>query len=776
MKRLIPVLLILMAANLTFADTLTVKQNGTGDYLAIQAAIDEAVSGTVILVYPGTYYENVTYLGKAITLGSLYLVNQQDSIIGQTIIDGNQSGSCVRLENYEQNCRLVGFTLQNGSGTPFDGPANSVYINGGGIYLYHANLSLEHCIIKNNHAESGGAIGSIRSNLFLKGNLIFNNTANTYGGGIAFSSIDSPVSNIIFNEIDLNSIFMNYGPIGSDFFANEVAYVSKIILDTGTVELPNHYYFASLTPDRHPVNNLDITVNNWKIEQAEADLYVNPEGSDGNSGLTPSEPLKTISYALLKIKEDSIIKRSIHIEEGIYSSSATGEKLAFGLKSRVRLQGSGREKTIIDAENKTYFAIILPGEYECELSNFSFINGNGYSSFSLFTSGIYASHMHKLSLDSVRFENCKTYGSSGLYAQLIDTVLVRNCVFNNNTGSSIVGNFNGQYKESIYFEMVSSELNNNVYGEPLIIEYNGICIPLYFYTPYYPDKAIINANVINCLIADNQDSTSNNLPSTTGILASGNINLTIANSTIGNNFAYGQKSAAIGLVYSADVHIYNSIIYGNTPFQAFMAVEPMDESDSLYIHNTCFQDGINGVNDLGQYNYLYYDEETNISDDPLWLNAGDFPYALSGASPCIDAGTLDLPEGIVLPEFDLAGNPRIWGASVDMGAYEWSSVGVDEYQPLPKEKKKLLHAAPNPFSWQTEISADYNFNGKIKILVYDNRGQQVKTLMDIKTTGGKSVIRWTGNDNNNNILLPGIYYVVMYFNDSEVESLKVVKK
>ncbi|HEY9115893.1 MAG TPA: T9SS type A sorting domain-containing protein [Bacteroidales bacterium] len=74
------------------------------------------------------------------------------------------------------------------------------------------------------------------------------------------------------------------------------------------------------------------------------------------------------------------------------------------------------------------------------------------------------------------------------------------------------------------------------------------------------------------------------------------------------------------------------------------------------------------------------------------------------------------------------------------------------------------------------MSADYNYNGKVKIQVYNNFGQQVKTLIDIKTTGGKSFIRWTGNDNNKSILPPGIYYVVMYFNDSEVETLKVVKR
>jgi len=54
----------------------------------------------------------------------------------------------------------------------------------------------------------------------------------------------------------------------------------------------------------------------------------------------------------------------------------------------------------------------------------------------------------------------------------------------------------------------------------------------------------------------------------------------------------------------------------------------------------------------------------NLAADPLWAS----DYSLTEASPCRDTGT-NLPWMVYAS--DLAGNPRIIGAAVDMGAYEF---------------------------------------------------------------------------------------------------------
>lgn len=63
-----------------------------------------------------------------------------------------------------------------------------------------------------------------------------------------------------------------------------------------------------------------------------------------------------------------------------------------------------------------------------------------------------------------------------------------------------------------------------------------------------------------------------------------------------------------------------------------------------------------------------WDGESNIDDDPLFINADEGNLRLQSGSPAIDAG-----DNSVLPtdlSADLAGNPRVVGGLVDMGAFE----------------------------------------------------------------------------------------------------------
>ncbi|MDD2598711.1 MAG: chitobiase/beta-hexosaminidase C-terminal domain-containing protein [Kiritimatiellae bacterium] len=56
----------------------------------------------------------------------------------------------------------------------------------------------------------------------------------------------------------------------------------------------------------------------------------------------------------------------------------------------------------------------------------------------------------------------------------------------------------------------------------------------------------------------------------------------------------------------------------------------------------------------------------NIAVAPLFVNAAGGDYSLAAGSPCLDAGNSDAVESTI----DLAGNTRIQGTAVDMGAYE----------------------------------------------------------------------------------------------------------
>ncbi len=72
-----------------FQDTLHVP----ADYTTIQAAIDAALNGDIVLVAEDTYYENINFKGKAITVASHFLIDGDKTHIENTIIDGSQPTS-----------------------------------------------------------------------------------------------------------------------------------------------------------------------------------------------------------------------------------------------------------------------------------------------------------------------------------------------------------------------------------------------------------------------------------------------------------------------------------------------------------------------------------------------------------------------------------------------------------------------------------------------------------------------------------------------------------
>ena len=152
--KFISLILFVHSFNLCKADTYTVRKDGSGDFIAIQDAITQANNGDTVIVWPGTYKENLYIENKNITLGSLAFTTGDLQFILQTIIDGDSSGSCYLIRNSISKNILNGFTLINGTGY-YCGSGNC----GGGVYVSEGEVDIVNCIIKDNiSTNTGGGV------------------------------------------------------------------------------------------------------------------------------------------------------------------------------------------------------------------------------------------------------------------------------------------------------------------------------------------------------------------------------------------------------------------------------------------------------------------------------------------------------------------------------------------------------------------------------------------------------------------------------------------
>jgi len=191
-----------------------------GVYSTIQAAIDAANNGDIVLVEPGTYGENIDYKGKSITVASLFLTTGDPDYVLQTIIDGGQDGPVVAFRSHEgPGAVLKGFTIQNGSGFNENPTYNQTF--GGGIYCRSSSPTLENLIVRENDAFWGGGISCSWSGCqpTLTNLLIANNTADQ-GAGVYCWYARPILTNVVISN--------NSGSKGGGFYSG---YESPILIN-----------------------------------------------------------------------------------------------------------------------------------------------------------------------------------------------------------------------------------------------------------------------------------------------------------------------------------------------------------------------------------------------------------------------------------------------------------------------------------------------------------------------------------------------------------------
>ncbi len=236
--------------------TFRVHKIGGGWYDSISSAITDADNNDVIEVFPGIYYENIDYGGKAITVRGSDPNNWE--MVAATIINANNTdANVVTFHNGEENYSiLTGFTITGGRDGVVCSNSSPIITNciiqdnsSCGVYCYSGSP-----VIANNKIFSNAAAG-IYANAAaptIQNNLIYSNST-----GVNFEDATSSatVSNntLVKNTSYGINVISGTAPTifncivwdcNDDMLGCSVTYSCISDGDTGTGNISSYPYFA----------------------------------------------------------------------------------------------------------------------------------------------------------------------------------------------------------------------------------------------------------------------------------------------------------------------------------------------------------------------------------------------------------------------------------------------------------------------------------------------------------------------------------------------------
>jgi hypothetical protein len=808
MKTIITILVLLISVTI-YAEILEVSLDGTKPYTSIQSAVDVAVNGDIVQVYPGTYRESVLIRDKSITLQSLYAVTPDTTYIHNTriIAECPDPALYVGPEPYStfpfhyHTVSINGLTFMNNENQLNNIP---IYYNiYGAIHIYRTNANVLNNIMTDSYGRYGGGL-SVSStqediNLYLENNHIYNNRVVCAGGGL---SIGANVS-VTFSQENRNSIYNNYANGGNDLAfigitEDVVVYLDKCsrIID----EPEGRYMYVAISEHLSPFP--EVTVGGIQRESLppliDHDLYVAPWGDDNNSGLSPDSPLKTIAWATNLIDSNSNNPKTIHLAEGTYSRSLNQQILPFFLPKNTNLIGAGMLETIFDGEDNEGLFSFGYGYGIIEFGNFSAINFGNHITNSGNT--IIMGQANNIKIYNILMQNNKLYANGIHFYDTFQSddssVYVKNIIVKDSyTDPGVFYQFNNVHIENYIIDKFNSDdigfwltkndnvlLNNFSFTNSSSDEFT-LVFQLHSYIEDIPDEpglAILN----NVLIANNDTSD----PLWWNVPAVNIYNYN--NETILNNWTIANNRGpyrTLGVGGNLDITINNFILY-NPEIDYELFISGYYPNAPVTVNNSLIYGGYDRIQiPDNQNNYslnnLIFDAPLFAGefDDNLTMDMLDY-YQLHSSSPCIDAGVIDTT-GMHFNGKDLAGNQRVWNYVIDMGCFEYGAphVGVND-ETVPEIKDYNLINFPNPVNLQrmasTIISFDYpgKTNSEPVIEIFNIKGQKVRTLhtgpsfYDLAVKAGlrddtlgyittkNYTVSWDCKNENNQIVSTGVYF------------------
>lgn len=261
--RAFSVLVALAVAPAAFASTINVP----ADFPTIQAAINAAVNGDVVLVAAGTFVENINFNGKAITVQGAG--SRPPSNTPFTLIDGSAGGPCCTIASGESaSSILMDIELSYGTGKLI---GSKRY--GGGLYISKAaSPTIDNGGIGRNTADFGAGVFIDKGcNPAFIDTLIANNVTANKGTGAGVYSLGNPT----FDNCRIAENTATNGTGGGIYLGQSTAVITNSTFDK------NHaFYGGGLF-----VNGGAPTVTGTLFEENEV-LKAPINGEGGGMGIT----------------------------------------------------------------------------------------------------------------------------------------------------------------------------------------------------------------------------------------------------------------------------------------------------------------------------------------------------------------------------------------------------------------------------------------------------------------------------------------------------------
>ena len=529
---------------------------------------------------------------------------------------------------------------------------NDVSKSGGGMYCQNSSPVVVNCVFTGNFGRNGGGIACYNSQAKFYGCMIISNTA--INGAALFANALSRASfdncDFVNNTASSNSSAMYSSNASHPVIRNSIFYNNNVYLDGSSSSVDVSYSLTSYSGQ----GNISSSALFNNINNPDGDDDVFGTADDGLV-LLPASPginAGNNKFATNDLPED--LKGDVRIQSGwvdmgSYESNITSCNPAVGNTLYVNkgVTASGSGSTWDDAFKDLYEAMeaarycnaitqifVARGTYTPPL-NASFVMKEGVKLYGGFVGNENLLSDRNWTINETILQGNGSHvirnDNNGLtYAALLNGFTI--------TGGNAQGYGGGMYNSNVYPALTNCIFKNNaatIWGGAMYNE--GNAAPLVYNTLFYDNHATGGGAVFN-----NDNNTA------------GFINCTFANNTSSSN------GGALHTYQGAISFVRNCIFWGNvnaTGTQLYSSLDGAINADNCLIEggNSAFTGSFLNV--------------TGVTANPMFVDAGTGKFGLSATSPAVNKGGNLFFVG-ASQTTDLAGKPRLFGTTIDIGAYE----------------------------------------------------------------------------------------------------------